>query len=101
LIKKVNIKFLGVLKKVYGGPETSFEIEENEKLKDIIQKLIAFSPKIKKILIDPELDDPRPNAVILINGKEISVLNGLETIIKNKHKIVFLPTIHGGYPREI
>ncbi len=48
------------------------------------------------MLIDPELEDPRPNMLILVNGKEISVLNGLRTDIKNGDEIVLIPVVHGG-----
>jgi molybdopterin converting factor small subunit len=53
-------------------------------------------PKAKRILIDPELEDPRPNTLILINGREISVLNGLETMLKDGDEIVFIPVLHAG-----
>ncbi|MFX0092174.1 MAG: MoaD/ThiS family protein, partial [Candidatus Hodarchaeota archaeon] len=38
----------------------------------------------------------RPNALILVNGKEISVLNGLETQVEDGDKIVLVPVSHGG-----
>jgi molybdopterin converting factor small subunit len=51
---------------------------------------------LKQTLIDPELEDPRPNTLILINGKEISVLNGLETMLKDEDEIIFIPVLHAG-----
>ncbi|MEM2111447.1 MAG: MoaD/ThiS family protein, partial [Candidatus Bathyarchaeia archaeon] len=73
------------------------ETRRNEKLSDIIHKLTESSPEFERMLIDPELKDPRPNAIILINGKELSVLKkGLETLVKNNDEIVFIPVIHGG-----
>jgi molybdopterin converting factor small subunit len=48
------------------------------------------------MLIDPELNDPRPNALILVNGKEISVLKGLETTVKEGDQIILIPISHGG-----
>jgi len=47
-------------------------------------------------LIDPELNDPRPNVLIMLNKKEISALNGLETGVKDGDKLVLLPVSHGG-----
>ncbi|HDO42088.1 MAG TPA: hypothetical protein ENH03_04220, partial [Candidatus Bathyarchaeota archaeon] len=47
-------------------------------------------------LLDPELKDPRPNTIILVNGKEISVLSGLETEIEDGDEITIIPIIHGG-----
>ena len=62
-----------------------------------IEKLIeAFSSEFKRTLVDPELEDPRPNALILVNGKEISVLQGLETEVEDGDEIVLVPVSHGG-----
>jgi molybdopterin converting factor small subunit len=48
------------------------------------------------VLIDPELENPRPNTLILVNGKEISVLNGLDTMLEDGDEVVFVPVVHGG-----
>jgi molybdopterin converting factor small subunit len=34
--------------------------------------------------------------LILVNGKEISVLKGLETVLKEGDEILLIPVIHGG-----
>ncbi len=73
------------------------EFEKPVPLSMLVQRLVEFfSPEFKQVLIDPELDDPRPNSLILVNGKEISVLKGLETEVSNGDEIVLLPVSHGG-----
>ena len=62
-----------------------------------MQKLADSLPKeAKKLLLNPELDYLRPNMLILINGKEISVLKGLETEIKEDDEVIVIPVSHGG-----
>jgi molybdopterin converting factor small subunit len=56
----------------------------------------SFSTEAKRLLIDPELNDPRPNALILLNGREISVLKGLETEIEEGDEMTLIPIAHGG-----
>jgi len=34
--------------------------------------------------------------LILVNGREISVLNGLETKLKDGDEISLIPVVHGG-----
>jgi molybdopterin converting factor small subunit len=46
--------------------------------------------------VDSKLDDPRPNALILVGGREINALQGLETEVKDAEEIVLIPMIHGG-----
>jgi len=94
--EEVTLRFLGVFKKAYGNSQTLIKIRKNEKLEAVIKKVYKASPNLKHVLIDPELDTPLSNAVILVNGKEISLLNGLETKLKDKDEIVFIPVIHGG-----
>ena len=65
-------------------------------LKDAIEKIVEEMPKLKRVLIDPELEDPRPNTLILVNGKEISILNGLETMLKDEDEVVFISILHAG-----
>jgi len=62
----------------------------------VIKLTETFSSEFKQVLIDSQLNDPRPNALILVGGKEINVLQGLETEIKDSQEIVFLPMVHGG-----
>jgi len=94
--KMVKIKLLGVFRRAYGSSEVSLKIENNVQLREIIRKLASSSEDFRRVLIDPELESPLPNAVILLNGKDISVLNGLETPITNGDEIVLIPIIHGG-----
>jgi molybdopterin converting factor small subunit len=60
----------------------------------------TFSNDFKQVLVDSQLDDPRPNALILVGGKEISALQGLETEVKDAEEIVLVPMVHGGCRRE-
>ncbi|MBS7615126.1 MoaD/ThiS family protein [Candidatus Bathyarchaeota archaeon] len=93
---KVTLKFLGVFKKAYGNSQISLEIKRNEKLGDVIKKISETSQNLRRILIDPELETPLSNTVILVNGVEVHLLKGLDTELKDKDEIVFIPVIHGG-----
>jgi molybdopterin synthase sulfur carrier subunit len=53
-------------------------------------------PALRRSLLDEQLEEPKPNALILVNGKEISVLNGLETKVNDGDEVVFVPVVHGG-----
>ena len=93
---KVDVNLLGVFKKAYGKGELSLRLKGKRKLAAVVQEIAEASGELGRVLIDPELGDPRPNAVILVNGKEISVLDGLETEINDGDEIVLIPVIHGG-----
>jgi len=92
----VTARFVGVLRTVSGKSKFAMKFEKTVSLREAIRKIVEDLPKLKQALIDPELDDPRPNTLILVNGKEISVLNSLETLLRNGDEIVFVPILHGG-----
>lgn len=74
-------------------------VESNSQgvVRDIITKLTDMLPSaFKRTLIDSELNDPRPNVIVLLNDKEISVLNGLDTEVRDGDKLVLIPVSHGG-----
>lgn len=94
---KVRVKLLGILQKLNGKDQAVIELKEPIAIGRLIQNLVEnFSDEFKRAIIDPELDDPRPNALILVNGREISALKGLETKVCDNDEIVIIAVTHGG-----
>ena len=91
-----RIRLLGVFGRAYGADELRLSIGEGERLSGVISRIAGSSDGLRRVLIDPVLGSPLPNAVILINGREISALNGLETAVKDGDEITLIPVIHGG-----
>lgn len=92
----VKIRLLGVFRGVSGKSEMSLRLQ-GATVGDVIQALADLLPvDARRLLIDKELNDPRPNALILLNGKEISVLDGLKTGIEDGDEVTLIPVSHGG-----
>jgi len=92
----VNVKLMGVFRVFSGKDSVSLKLEKPI-VREAVEKIAEFlSSESKRMLIDPELNDPRPNALILVNGKEVSVLKGLETTVKEGDQIILIPISHGG-----
>ncbi|MEM1539017.1 MAG: MoaD/ThiS family protein [Candidatus Bathyarchaeia archaeon] len=92
----VTFKFLGNLRNISGKSKISIDFGGPVTLREALKKIIEKLPAFQKVLVDQELGDPRPNSLILVNGKEISVLKGLETVLKDGDEVVFIPILHGG-----
>ncbi len=96
-IISVNVRLIGVFRELSEKSRFHMKLEEPVVVRKMIQRLTeTFSPEFKRALIDPELNDPRPNALVLVNGKEISVLEGLETELNKGDEVVIVPVSHGG-----
>jgi len=93
---KVNIRLMGVFRGLTGKSRVSLRVKQPT-IRNAVQKLAdSLSVEAKRLLVDPELNDPRPNALILVNGKEINVLKGLETEIREGDEVILIPVSHGG-----
>jgi molybdopterin synthase sulfur carrier subunit len=91
----ITLKFIGSLRRDSGTKELSLD-SKGGTLYCVINELTNQIPALRRNLLDEQLGITKPNALILVNGKEISVLNGLETEVKNGDEVVFVPVVHGG-----
>ncbi|MEM2936963.1 MAG: MoaD/ThiS family protein [Candidatus Bathyarchaeia archaeon] len=92
----VTVKFLGSLRNISGKSKITLKFETPVPLREAVKKIIEELPALRRALIDQELGDPRPNSLIIVNGREISILDGLETMLKDGDEVVFVPVLHGG-----
>ncbi len=91
----LKLRFLGSLRQACG--KETFEVDyAGGSILDLVDKISKKTPELRRNLLDEHLQDPKPNALILVNGREISVLNGLSTKLKDRDEIVFVPVVHGG-----
>jgi molybdopterin synthase sulfur carrier subunit len=90
------IKFIGGLRHFSGTKEFSIDFKSCSTVKELINKIIKEFPGIKQNLWHEQLGDPTLSTLILVNNKEISVLNGLETSLKDGDEVVLVPFVHGG-----
>lgn len=94
----LTIKFIGALRNLSGKTKLTLKsVDENFSVKDLILKLLEEIPQLKSSLINQQTDDNmKTNALILVNDREISVLNGVDTKLHDGDEVVFVPVVHGG-----
>jgi molybdopterin converting factor small subunit len=93
---EVTIKFVGVFRTISGNDKIRLKFEGIPLVETAVQKIVEEKPELRDALIDPKLGNSGPNALILLNGREIGVLNELETVLSNGDEMVFIPVAHGG-----
>ncbi len=92
----VKLKFLGALRHAVGKEALTLDCEDGASILDILTILTSKDPTLRGTLLSGEIEEPKPSALILINGREISVLRGLETEVADGDEVVFVPIVHGG-----
>jgi MoaD family protein len=93
----VRVKLHGVFRVFSGRSEVKVRLGESATVGDVVERLVeSFPAEFKGALVDPVLREPWPNALIVVNGREVSVLDGVETVVGDGDEVVFVPVTHGG-----
>jgi molybdopterin synthase sulfur carrier subunit len=92
----LTIKFIGALRHLSGKTQFTITFQEDITIKELVNEISQELPELKHTFSDQQLNDSRSNSLVLVNGREISVLNGYETRLKDGDEIVFVPVVHGG-----
>jgi MoaD family protein len=92
----LTVKFIGALRHLSGKTQFTTNFQEEISIRGLLEKISQEIPELKRTFFDQELNDSRSNSLILVNGREISVLNGFETKLSDGDEIVFVPVVHGG-----
>jgi molybdopterin converting factor small subunit len=93
MVVSVEVRFLGVFQRLSGKKQLQVKLEEPATVRTLVTKLAeTLSPEFKRTFIDGS----RPNSLILVGEKEISVLQGLETPVGDSEEVVLVPMAHGG-----
>jgi len=92
----VRVKFTGSFRCLSGKNMLELRLGGSSPLRDVVKMIVEELPKLEPALIDPEFENPKTNLLIIVNGKEMSVLDRFETIIEDGDEVVFVPIVHGG-----
>ena len=92
----LSIKFIGALRHLSGKTQLTIDYHANATVKTVIDCLSHEFPSLKHTFSDNDLNDSRSNSLVLVNGTEISVLDGYNTKLSDGDEIVFVPVVHGG-----
>ena len=92
---KITLEFIGVVLNNALEKKRVVEVDEGITMLGFLQnEMKAYDGFVDILSGDP----PRPtsNFIILVNGREISVLSGLETKLKSGDEVAIIPVSHGG-----
>jgi molybdopterin converting factor small subunit len=98
-VVQVQLKLYGVFRSAANASSLTVEVPENEPtVKSAIERIFAQGEfgTLRSLLIDSTTSDPRPNALIMVSGREINTLRGLETELTEGDELALLPVAHGG-----
>ena len=94
---KVRVKLYGVFRSAAKSSEIVLDVETNANIKAVVTQLASREDcqDLKQLLLG-STSDPRPNALVMVSGREINTLRGLDTLLHEGDDVAMLPIAHGG-----
>jgi molybdopterin converting factor small subunit len=95
----VRLRFYGVFRSAAGLDAVSLDMPDKQATVRLAISELVSRPdygELKKLIFEDESSDPRSNALILLGGREIGALAGLDTKLEPDDELSLLPVAHGG-----
>ena len=87
---KVKVKAFFTLREKLGWKEKTVELPEGSTVKDLIELFPIIKHEIKRYKAKGY------NMIIMVNGRHIEFLNGLDTMLRDGDEVAFFPPAAGG-----
>lgn len=92
----VKVKLIGAFRTAAGADRLTVAYREDLSVRELMKEITTQAPALKPSLFNQQMEGQGLNALILVNSKEISALNGLQTKLTDGDEIVIVPVVHGG-----
>jgi len=87
---RISVRLEGPLAWLAGRAQITLDIEEKSRVLDALRALCKEEPRLS-LIFDPDTGDPRTNFLILLNGKDIDVLGGLDAELGEGDELCIIP----------
>ncbi|MGD2144231.1 MAG: MoaD/ThiS family protein [Anaerolineae bacterium] len=91
----MKVRVFATLRALAGGKDIDVEVGGRETVRDVMKKLTATYPALGERILDD--DGKVQNSMhVLVNGRSIRFLDGLDTVIREGDRLALFPAIGGG-----
>ncbi len=91
----MRIRAFATLRDVLGTNEVKIEMAENTAVRQVLRELVARYPALGKKLWD-NTEKPTGQITILLNGRSLEYLKGLDSEVSNTDTLSLFPPVGGG-----
>ncbi|MFB0562591.1 MAG: MoaD/ThiS family protein [Candidatus Lokiarchaeia archaeon] len=92
---KVKVRALSSLKYVAKNSKMSFNIDDGATVRSLLNSILEVDEKLFNAILDHE-GELNSGIIILVNERDIDVLQGLDTKLNDGDDVVLLSAVHGG-----
>jgi sulfur-carrier protein len=93
----VKVRTILTLKTIVGSGEIELSFPEGSTLGQLITTLVdRYGDDLASHLYEPNSKNLRPYIRLMVNGRDIAFLEGMETVLRNGDEVLILPPVSGG-----
>ncbi len=94
---KVKVRSIALIKSLLGGSDLEVDLPEGATVDDLMARLTAIGdPALASHLAPPQEESAHAPLRILINGRDITVLDGRRTVLADGDDVLVFIPIAGG-----
>ena len=91
---QVLVKFFATVREITGVKSIELEAET---IRQLLQSLVVtYGDKFKDTVIDKDTGNLKQFFSCMVNGKRIELLDGYDTVLKDKDSVALFPPVGGG-----
>jgi molybdopterin synthase sulfur carrier subunit len=93
---RVEVNYFSNVRALTGEPGSTLELPEGSSVHDMLSIVAArYGDELREYLFTDE-DGLHPHVVVILNGRGVGVLEGLDTTLNDGDRVAILPSIGGG-----
>jgi sulfur-carrier protein len=93
----VKVRSIALIRTLLGKEQIDLSVPEGATIEDVIARLIEFGdPKLASYLAEPKEKSAHAPLRIMVNGRDITVLQGRDTVVAEGDDILVFIPIAGG-----
>lgn len=91
----MRVRIFATLRPLVGAKEVEVEVEAGDRVRNALEKLTTGYPVLRERVLDDD-GSLRSSINVLVNGRSIRFLDGLNTTIQESDVLALFPPIGGG-----
>ena len=93
----VKVRTILAIKKLLGKGEIELSVPEKSTLQELVTTLVNnFGDDLASLLLESETRNVLPHIRLMVNGRDIAFLNGMDTVLQPGDEVLILPPVSGG-----
>jgi molybdopterin synthase sulfur carrier subunit len=94
---KIKVYTIMELKKICGQREFELSVPRGSTVKDLLSLMInKWGDRLANHLYQPGTESVLPHIRLMVNGRSVEFLKGMETVLQDEDEFQMLPLVAGG-----